>query len=263
MHRRLFGLLAVMALVLAACSGGGTASPSAAATAAPSVAAPTAAASPSEAAAEPVTIEWWNLQVNDPGKTLLKTLADEYMAAHPNVTINETVLENEALKTKIATAMQAGTPPDVFQSWGGGGLAEQVAAGLVKDITAGRRRPGRRHDEPRRHGHLPGRRQAVRHPVQLRDGRLLVQQGPVHAGRHHRRADDVGRAPRRRRQAQGRQDHPDRPRRQGQVAGHVLVGLPRRSAAAARRPSTRRSRTAPGTPRRSSRPAPSSRRSST
>ena len=58
------------------------------------------------------------------------------MAAHPNVTINSTVLENEALKTKIATAMQAGTPPDVFQSWGGGGLAEQVAAGLVKDITA-------------------------------------------------------------------------------------------------------------------------------
>jgi raffinose/stachyose/melibiose transport system substrate-binding protein len=137
MHRRLFGLLAIMAVVLAACSGGGSASPSAASSAAPSVAAPSAAApSPSEASTEPVTIEWWNLQTNDPGKTLLKTLATEYMAAHPNVTIKETVLENEALKTKIATAMQAGTPPDVFQSWGGGGLAEQVAAGLVKDITA-------------------------------------------------------------------------------------------------------------------------------
>ena len=137
MHRRLIGLLAIVALVLAACGGGGAASPSAAASAAPSAAAPSAAApSPSEASTEPVTIEWWNLQVNDPGKALLKTLADEYMAAHPNVTINETVLENEALKTKIATAMQAGTPPDVFQSWGGGGLAEQVAAGLVKDITA-------------------------------------------------------------------------------------------------------------------------------
>ncbi len=137
MHRRLFGLLAIVALVLAACGGGGAASPSAAASAAPSAAAPSAAApSPSEASTEPVTIEWWNLQVNDPGKALLKTLADEYMAAHPNVTINATVLENEALKTKIATAMQAGTPPDVFQSWGGGGLAEQVAAGLVKDITA-------------------------------------------------------------------------------------------------------------------------------
>jgi raffinose/stachyose/melibiose transport system substrate-binding protein len=136
MHRRLFGLLAIVGLVLAACSGGGTASPSAAATAAPSAAAPSEAApSPSEAMAEPVTIEWWNLQVNDPGKAFLKTLADEYMAAHPNVTINETVLENEALKTKIATAMQAGTPPDIFQSWGGGGLGEQVAAGLVKDIT--------------------------------------------------------------------------------------------------------------------------------
>jgi raffinose/stachyose/melibiose transport system substrate-binding protein len=130
-------VLGVIALAFSACSGGGgtaTTAPSTEASVAPASAAPSVA--PSEAAAEPVTIEWWNLQVNDPGKALLKTLADEYMAAHPNVTIKETVLENEALKTKIATAMQAGTPPDVFQSWGGGGLAAQVEAGLVKDITA-------------------------------------------------------------------------------------------------------------------------------
>jgi raffinose/stachyose/melibiose transport system substrate-binding protein len=135
--RRYAILLAIAALALGACSGGSaTSAPSAGAPSAeaPSAAAPSEAA-PSEAAAEPVEIEWWNLQVNDPGKSLLKDLADEYMAANPNVTIKETVLENEALKTKIATAMQAGTPPDVFQSWGGGGLAAQVEAGLVKDIT--------------------------------------------------------------------------------------------------------------------------------
>lgn len=130
-HKRalaVFGALA--AVVVAACTGGVSPSPSAAPSAAPSVA-PSVAPS-----AEPVTIEWWNLQVNDPGKAFLADLAKEYMTEHPNVTINSTVLENEALKTKIATAMQAGTPPDVFQSWGGGGLAQQVEAGLVKDITA-------------------------------------------------------------------------------------------------------------------------------
>ena len=31
--------------------------------------------------------------------------------------------------------MQAGKPPDIFQSWGGGTLKEQADAGLVKDIT--------------------------------------------------------------------------------------------------------------------------------
>lgn len=130
MHRRLFGLLAVMALLLAACGGGGTASPSAAA----SVAAPSEAASPSEAAAEPVTIEWWNIGTNDPGKSLNQAMADEYMADHPNVTINITILENEAFKAKLATDMQAGSAPDLFQSWGGGVLAEQQAAGLVRPI---------------------------------------------------------------------------------------------------------------------------------
>ena len=58
------------------------------------------------------------------------------MAAHPNVTINVTVLENEAFKTKLATQMQSGEPPDLFQSWGGGTMAAQADAGMLKDITA-------------------------------------------------------------------------------------------------------------------------------
>ena len=47
------------------------------------------------------------------------------------------LLENEAFKTKLATAMQSGTPPDLFQSWGGGTMAAQAAAGNLQDITAG------------------------------------------------------------------------------------------------------------------------------
>jgi raffinose/stachyose/melibiose transport system substrate-binding protein len=58
------------------------------------------------------------------------------MAAHPNVKIEITVLENEAFKTKLATVMQGGEPPDIFQSWGGGTFYQQVQAGLLKDITA-------------------------------------------------------------------------------------------------------------------------------
>ena len=64
-----------------------------------------------------------------------QNMADAYMAEHPNVTINITVMENEAFKAALQTNLQAGDVPDLFQSWGGGGLREQVEAGLVQDIT--------------------------------------------------------------------------------------------------------------------------------
>ncbi|HEX4984064.1 MAG TPA: extracellular solute-binding protein, partial [Ilumatobacteraceae bacterium] len=85
---------------------------------------------------EPVTIDWWHIQNTEPSTTNWQTVADQFMADHPNVTINVTVMENEAFKAAIQTNMQAGDVPDLFQSWGGGGLIQQVDAGLVKDITA-------------------------------------------------------------------------------------------------------------------------------
>jgi raffinose/stachyose/melibiose transport system substrate-binding protein len=86
--------------------------------------------------AVPVTVEWWHITTVDPGKSLWQDMANEYMAAHPNVTINITVLENEAFKTKLTTVMQGGTPPDIFQSWGGGTMNDQINAGLLQDITS-------------------------------------------------------------------------------------------------------------------------------
>ena len=113
------------------------------------------------------------------------------MAAHPNVTIDIKVLENEAFKTKLTTLLQPGDVPDLFQTWGGGDLRQQVEAGLVKDITR-RHRVLEGHDQPRRAEHLCVRRQAVRRPVGHRHDRLLVQHEAVQGRRHHRAARDVG-----------------------------------------------------------------------
>ncbi len=85
---------------------------------------------------EPVVITWWHITTKDPGLTEFQKMADDYMAAHPNVKIEITVLENEAFKTKLTTVMQSGEVPDIFQSWGAGGMIEQVQAGLLKDISA-------------------------------------------------------------------------------------------------------------------------------
>ena len=57
------------------------------------------------------TFDWWHITTGDPGKTDFQAIADAYMAAHPNVKINITVLENEAFKTKLATSMQARRRP--------------------------------------------------------------------------------------------------------------------------------------------------------
>jgi raffinose/stachyose/melibiose transport system substrate-binding protein len=143
MTRKIFTLLTLLLLasfVLAACA------PAATPTAAPeptdaeatevpqateAVAQPTDTAAP----AAKVTIEWWHISTLDPGKTLWQDMANEYMAAHPNVTINITVLENEAFKTKLTTVLQGGTPPDIFHSWGGGVMNDQITAGMLQDIT--------------------------------------------------------------------------------------------------------------------------------
>ncbi len=136
-QRRVGGLVAVLAIILGACSSSATPSPSTAPpTTAPTTEASMAPESPSSEAMAPVTIEWWHITTADPGKTDFQNIADAYTAMHPNVTINITVLENEAFKTKLATQMQSGQVPDLFQSWGGGIMAAQADAGMLKDITS-------------------------------------------------------------------------------------------------------------------------------
>jgi raffinose/stachyose/melibiose transport system substrate-binding protein len=125
-YRRLIaGLLVTLAMVVVAACGGSD-----------NDNASTGSSGQKASSTKPVTINWWHIANNDPLKTIWKQAADQYHAAHPNVTIKITVLENEAFKAKLTTNMQAGKPPDVFQSWGGGTLKEQADAGLVKDISA-------------------------------------------------------------------------------------------------------------------------------
>ncbi|MEU7834307.1 extracellular solute-binding protein [Nonomuraea sp. NPDC049129] len=113
-------VLVATALLLAGCGGGGTPEP---------------ARSGKPASAAKVTLEWWHLSTSEPMKTIWATRAKEFQAAHPNVTMKLTVLENDAYKAKITTLTQSGKAPDLFATWGGGVLKQQIDAGLVKDIT--------------------------------------------------------------------------------------------------------------------------------
>jgi len=83
---------------------------------------------------EKVTVNWWHIQHTEPLLSVWQDVANEYMAEHPNVEIVITPRENEAFKAAETANMAAGDPPDIFQTWGGGGLKAQAEAGYVKPI---------------------------------------------------------------------------------------------------------------------------------
>jgi len=90
----------------------------------------------SESGSGTQTINWWHISNQDPMLSVWANLAKQYEAAHAGVKIVITPLENEAFKAKLTTVTQAGNPPDIFHSWGGGVLKQQKDAGLVKDVSA-------------------------------------------------------------------------------------------------------------------------------
>jgi raffinose/stachyose/melibiose transport system substrate-binding protein len=82
-----------------------------------------------------VTPVWWHNVTQGAGLELYKDIASEFQKKNPNVTVKAIPLQNEQFRTKIPIALQSDSPPDVFQSWGGGGLVEQQKAGKVANLT--------------------------------------------------------------------------------------------------------------------------------
>lgn len=86
-----------------------------------------------------VEFSWWALSggggAKDQRIIVRQQIIKEYEALHPNVHIKLVMLENEAFKQKVQVAIQAGDPPDLFHSWGGGVMIEYAKAGMLRDIT--------------------------------------------------------------------------------------------------------------------------------
>lgn len=81
------------------------------------------------------TVEWWNISTTQPTKTVWAGLAKKFEAQNPKVKIKIVQLENDAYKSKMTALTASGKLPDVFHTWGGGVLKQQVEAGLVEDLT--------------------------------------------------------------------------------------------------------------------------------
>jgi raffinose/stachyose/melibiose transport system substrate-binding protein len=84
---------------------------------------------------KPVTLTWWHNGNMEPRRSSLQKVANDYHAAHPNVSFKINAMQNEQFKTKIPLVLQSGNPPDIYQQWGGGALITQTQSGKVMDIT--------------------------------------------------------------------------------------------------------------------------------
>lgn len=80
------------------------------------------------------TIDWLHIEAVDTIAATMEAAAKEYEAANPDIKVNVQFLENEAYKAKLTTLLQSDAAPDIFYSWGGGVLSEQVDAGVLRPI---------------------------------------------------------------------------------------------------------------------------------
>ncbi len=80
-------------------------------------------------------VEWWHIQTTEPGKSLWPKQAEAYEKAHPKTKIKLVPLENDAFKAKMTALVGTGKLPDLYNTWGGGVLKQQIDAGLTEDIT--------------------------------------------------------------------------------------------------------------------------------
>ncbi|GGS22540.1 ABC transporter substrate-binding protein [Streptomyces aureoverticillatus] len=81
-------------------------------------------------------VEWWNIQTTEPSKSVWPERAKAFEAEHPDVRIKLVTLENDAYKSKMTALTSSGKLPDIYHTWGGGVLQQQIDAGLVEDLTS-------------------------------------------------------------------------------------------------------------------------------
>ncbi|CAM5229046.1 sugar ABC transporter substrate-binding protein [Streptomyces spiroverticillatus] len=80
-------------------------------------------------------VELWNIQTTEPSKTVWPERVKAFEAQNPKVHIKLVTLENDAYKAKMTALTSSGKLPDIYHTWGGGVLQQQIDAGLVEDLT--------------------------------------------------------------------------------------------------------------------------------
>jgi raffinose/stachyose/melibiose transport system substrate-binding protein len=125
-------LAAAVVTGAAACSSGSSTSSSSSST---------AAGSGSSSSAPTATVNAWLVTTAAagspaPSDTAVQALATAFDKAHPGDTVNIQFVQNDSYKQKIQLAMGAGNEPQIFWTWGGGPLQQDIKAGKVTPLVS-------------------------------------------------------------------------------------------------------------------------------
>src|ERR687885_2114370 len=130
---------AAVGLAVAACAppSGGVAKPSSTgAGAAQATTAPAAGGAPAGSGTSGTiagTVSFWHL--NSGPVEAFADAAHRLEAKYPGVKVDLQVLQNDPFKTKLNVAMGSDSPPDVWNTWGGGVLGNFARSGAALDLS--------------------------------------------------------------------------------------------------------------------------------
>lgn len=123
-----FLLTLCMALSLAACGSGGNGGGATGGNATGD------GASGGASSGDKIPITLWHIQTGTM-IDVIQASADRFMADNPQYEVTVVQKQNDSYKTDLSLAINAGTMPDVFITWGGQTLYDYVDEGLVYDLT--------------------------------------------------------------------------------------------------------------------------------
>ncbi|KAA9107895.1 ABC transporter substrate-binding protein [Microbacterium rhizomatis] len=106
-------VIALSALALTACSGGGS----------------------GDASGGVVEMSLWQNSTTGAGQQFWKDAVAAFEKDNPNVKITIQSIQNEDMDGKLQTALNSGDAPDIFLQRGGGKMAAMVKAGQLKDLS--------------------------------------------------------------------------------------------------------------------------------
>ena len=82
-----------------------------------------------------LTITLWDIATEDPANTNQGGAVDRFMAAYPNITVENTHIQNDSYKQKLIISMSSGQCPDMYIHWGGGPMNEYIDSGFAVPVT--------------------------------------------------------------------------------------------------------------------------------
>ncbi len=136
----LLGLLLTIMLMVSACSSGGSGDTEADTSGSDATSSDSSAsdesATTSGGSEEDKEIVFWNINTEEPMKTIVQDAVDRYNAnTQSGYHITNVSTQNDTYKEKLVIAMSSGQGPDMYITWSGGPMNEYIDSGFGQPIT--------------------------------------------------------------------------------------------------------------------------------